>query len=222
MRTFVLVDPRRRPASGAAPSTQRRIDLQPRIERNRTYAMVRAWATVIQRDLQMYALIADIYAGRPVAYTTFLGYDEVAHHSGIERPETLEVLRDVDRHIDRLIARGRATPRAPTSSWCSPTTASRRARRSCERYGKTLEELVRELRQRHGRRPKKATRARRSSTSPRRSSEVAAGDSAGATVVRRATRGRSSDGEVHLGVDSPAVRRGGCPRSSCSPRAAWA
>ena len=68
---------------------------------------MRAWATVIQRDLQVDSLIADMYAGRPVVYTTFLAYDEVAHHSGIERPETLATLRQVDRQMGRIAAAAR-------------------------------------------------------------------------------------------------------------------
>jgi hypothetical protein len=43
-------------------------------------------------------------------YTTFLAYDEVAHHSGLERPDTLAVLRRVDRAIANIAA---AVPHAP-------------------------------------------------------------------------------------------------------------
>ena len=57
---------------------------RPRIKRDWQYALVRAYATVIQLDLQVAAVTADILAGRPVVYTTFLAYDEVAHHSGVE------------------------------------------------------------------------------------------------------------------------------------------
>ena len=70
----------------------RRRDVRPRIKRSLSYAFVRAWGTVVQRDLQVAAVIGDLYAGRPVGYTTFLAYDEVAHHSGIERPDALAVL----------------------------------------------------------------------------------------------------------------------------------
>src|SRR5829696_3995788 len=81
---------------------QRRRDVKPRVHRTFPYPLVRAWTTVIQRDLQVQVLIADLYAGRPVAYTTFLGYDEVAHHSGIERPDTLAALRRIDRQFARI------------------------------------------------------------------------------------------------------------------------
>src|SRR6185295_16233459 len=81
---------------------QKRLDVRPRVHRGFVYSLVRAWATVIQRDLQVEAIIADLYAGLPVAYTTFLAYDEVAHHSGIERHDAVAVLRDLDRQIARV------------------------------------------------------------------------------------------------------------------------
>ena len=96
----------------ASAAQQRRLDVQPRVHRGFVYAIMRAWAAVIQRDLQVEAVIADMYAGRPVTYTTFLAYDEVAHHSGIERPETLLTLRRVDRQLapDRRGGREHAAP----------------------------------------------------------------------------------------------------------------
>ena len=44
---------------------QRRRDIRPRIKRTFSYALVRAWGTVIQRDLQVAAVIGDLYAGPP-------------------------------------------------------------------------------------------------------------------------------------------------------------
>ena len=121
---------------------QRRMDMQPRIKRGFAYALVRAWATVVQRDLQVNSIIADMYAGRPVAYTTFLAYDEVAHHSGIERPETLATLRRVDRQIARIAAASRDAPRAYRFVVLSDHGQSQGAT-FLDRYGLTLEELVR-------------------------------------------------------------------------------
>jgi hypothetical protein len=90
---------------------QVRRDVRPRIKRGWKYALVRAYATVIQLDLQVAAVTADVLAGRPVVYTTFLAYDEVAHHSGIERPDTLAVLRRVDLAIARIAAAVEHAPR---------------------------------------------------------------------------------------------------------------
>jgi hypothetical protein len=89
---------------------QGRRDVRPRIKRSWEYALVRGYATVIQLDLQVAAVTADLLAGRPIVYTTFLAYDEVAHHSGLERPDTLAVLRRVDSAIERIAA---AVPHAP-------------------------------------------------------------------------------------------------------------
>ena len=53
-----------------------------------------------------------MYAGRPVIYTTFLAYDEVAHHSGIERPTTLATLAAASiGRSDALASAAERTPR---------------------------------------------------------------------------------------------------------------
>ena len=80
--------PRRRGPRAPRRAGQVRHDVRPRIGRARAYALIRAWATVVQRDLQVAAVVGDILAGRPTIYTTFLAYDEVAHHSGIERHDS--------------------------------------------------------------------------------------------------------------------------------------
>jgi hypothetical protein len=40
--------------------------------------------------------------GRPAIYATFSSYDEVAHHSGLERVDTLEALRKLDEQFGRI------------------------------------------------------------------------------------------------------------------------
>ncbi|MGZ4200977.1 MAG: phage holin family protein [Thermoleophilaceae bacterium] len=120
---------------------QRRHDVQPRIKRDFAYSLVRAWATVIQRDLQVEAIISDLYAGLPVAYTTFLAYDEVAHHSGIERADTLATLRAVDRQIGRIVAAAEYAPRPYRFVVLSDHGQSQGAT-FLDRYGITLEQLV--------------------------------------------------------------------------------
>ena len=94
------------------------------------YPLLRAFTNVIQRDLEVAATIQDLYAGRPAIYTMFLGYDEVAHHSGVERAETLRELTRIDRQLARLARAAADADRAATRSSCSRTTARLRARRS--------------------------------------------------------------------------------------------
>jgi uncharacterized membrane protein YvlD (DUF360 family) len=125
-----------------AQALQRRRDVHPRIARHRTYAVVRAWATVVQRDLQVAAVVGDMMAGRPVVYTTFLAYDEVAHHSGVERADTLAVLRHVDRQLARVQAAVADAPR-PYKLVVLADHGQSQGATFLQRYGVTLEELVR-------------------------------------------------------------------------------
>jgi hypothetical protein len=120
---------------------QVRRDVRPRIKRDIKYALVRSYATVIQLDLQVAAVTADVLAGRPVIYTTFLAYDEVAHHSGIERPDTLAVLRKVDQAIDRIAAAVEHAPRPYRLVVLSDHGQSQGATFR-QRYGEGLEDIV--------------------------------------------------------------------------------
>ena len=123
---------------------QRRRDVRPRIARGGSYPLVRAFATVIQLDLQVAAVTADVLAGRPVVYTTFLAYDEVAHHSGVERPDTLAVLRRVDRAIARIAATVEHAPR-PYELVVLADHGQSQGATFLQRYGESLEQLVRRL-----------------------------------------------------------------------------
>ena len=143
MRTIVLVA-REVSSELWSASRQRRLDVQPRISRSASYALIRAWATVIQRDLQVNSVVADMYAGRPVAYTTFLAYDEVAHHSGIERPETLATLRQVDRQLNRIATAALHAPREYRFVVLSDHGQSQGAT-FLDRYGESLEALVTDI-----------------------------------------------------------------------------
>ncbi|HEX7290649.1 MAG TPA: alkaline phosphatase family protein, partial [Conexibacter sp.] len=128
-------------AERVAAIEQRRRDVHPRIKRGVSYAFVRAFATVVQLDLQVAAVTADVLAGRPVVYTTFLAYDEVAHHSGVERPDALATLRRVDRAIARIAAAVEHAPRPYELVVLSDHGQSQGAT-FLQRYGETLEQLV--------------------------------------------------------------------------------
>ena len=92
-------------------SRQRRHDVRPRVRRGGLYPFLRAFATVITRDLTTQTLIGDLYVGRSVIYADFVGYDEVAHHSGPERYDALDTLRRLDRDLGRLESAAANAPR---------------------------------------------------------------------------------------------------------------
>ncbi|MFG2388020.1 alkaline phosphatase family protein [Streptomyces lavendulae] len=76
----------------------------PRISRGGLYPLIRAFATVIERDVVVYAVIGDMLAGRTCVYADLVAYDEVAHHSGPHGRDTDQVLARLDRSL-ALIAR---------------------------------------------------------------------------------------------------------------------
>jgi hypothetical protein len=67
--------------------------------------------TVVVRDLIVFGVITDMMKGRPAVYATFSSYDEVAHHSGLERADTLEALRKLDEQFGRIERARKYAPR---------------------------------------------------------------------------------------------------------------
>ena len=94
-----------------AASRQRRRDVRPRGHRGGSYPLLRGAMCVMVRDLVVQAVLADMMAGRPAVYATFASYDEVAHHSGLERHDTLEALRKLDQQFGRIEQARRYAPR---------------------------------------------------------------------------------------------------------------
>ena len=81
-----------------------RRDVRPRGHRGGIYPLMRAALCVFVRELITSGVLTDMMRGRPAVYATFSSYDEVAHHSGLERADTLEALRKLDAqfaHIER-------------------------------------------------------------------------------------------------------------------------
>jgi uncharacterized membrane protein YvlD (DUF360 family) len=95
---------------GAA-ARQRRRDVRPRGHRGGPYPLLRAALCVFIRDLVAFAVIQDMARGVPAVYATFASYDEVAHHSGLERPDTLEALRKLDQRFAMIDRARRYAPR---------------------------------------------------------------------------------------------------------------
>jgi uncharacterized membrane protein YvlD (DUF360 family) len=85
-----------------AAGRERRRDVRPRGHRGGVYPFLRATMCVIVRDLIVYGVLTDMMKGRPAIYATFSSYDEVAHHSGLERDDTLEALRKLDQQFARI------------------------------------------------------------------------------------------------------------------------
>jgi uncharacterized membrane protein YvlD (DUF360 family) len=184
-----------------AQAQQRRRDVQPRITRHRSYAVLRAWATVVQRDLQVAAVVGDMMAGLPVVYTTFLAYDEVAHHSGVERADTLAVLRHVDHQLARVERAAADAPR-PYRLVVLADHGQSQGATFLQRYGITLEELVRSACDATDVQAAAGGEAEAAAYMGAGLTELARDDTAAGRAVKRATRGRRTDGVVAMNADA--------------------
>ncbi|MFH9727316.1 phage holin family protein [Streptomyces sp. NPDC017254] len=114
----------------------------PRVSRGGTYPFVRAFATVVERDVVVSAVMGDMLAGRTAVYADLVAYDEVAHHSGPHGRDTDQVLRRLDRSIALIATVAEHAPRPYrivllSDHGQSPGETFEGA------YGLTLKELVR-------------------------------------------------------------------------------
>jgi len=128
-------------AERRAAARQRRSKAQ-HVDRGGLYPLIRATITVVMRDLVTALLMADIVEGVPVSYATFVGYDEVAHHSGIREPDALAVLRRHDHQLERLERASDQSPR-PYHLVVLSDHGQTQGAPFRQRYGHTLEEVVR-------------------------------------------------------------------------------
>jgi hypothetical protein len=125
----------------------RKNNVQPileKVHRGGIYSILRAVMTVLMRELNIYTLIGDIFASRPSAYATFVGYDEVAHHSGILDPGAFDILRKIDQQFARLESALASAPR-PYHLVILSDHGQTGGATFKQRYGFTLEEYVQQL-----------------------------------------------------------------------------
>ncbi|MFH8798933.1 phage holin family protein [Streptomyces sp. NPDC017936] len=124
-------------------STRARLRKQrPRVARGGLYPFVRAFATVVERDVVVAAVMGDMLAGRTAVYADLVAYDEVAHHSGPLSRDAERVLARLDRALALIENVAEHAPRpyrivVLSDHGQSPGETFR------ARYGLTLGDLVR-------------------------------------------------------------------------------
>ncbi|MER6382928.1 phage holin family protein [Streptomyces sp. NPDC001250] len=124
-------------------STRARLRRQrPRVSRGGLYPFVRAFATVVERDVVVAAVMGDMLAGRTAVYADLVAYDEVAHHSGPCSRDAEKVLRRLDRSLALLHRVAEHAPR-PYHVVVLSDHGQSPGETFHARYGLTLGDLVR-------------------------------------------------------------------------------
>lgn len=120
-------------------------NIRPRIRRTIVYAAVRAGANVVLREAATEILTGEILTGDiDTAYSTFMGYDEVAHHSGVEDEDVWGVLKLIDQQFQSLKTAIELSERDYKLVVLSDHGQSKGATFK-QRYGITLGDYVRKL-----------------------------------------------------------------------------
>jgi uncharacterized membrane protein YvlD (DUF360 family) len=81
---------------------QNRLNVLPRVHRGWTFAGLRAATNVLQRDLNTAVVAEEMRKGTKSIYVDYVDYDEIAHHAGMFRPESLAALDGLDRVLGTL------------------------------------------------------------------------------------------------------------------------
>lgn len=176
--------------------------VEPIMHRGGVYPLLRAATTTALSEMTIAMLIADVERGVPAIYADFVGYDEVAHHSGIAAPESLDTLRRTDEQLRRLLTVVAEAPR-PYYVVVLSDHGQTQGSTFLQRYGLTLDAHVRAL------------AAGASIDAPVLAgeswnnvngmlSEAAADPSRLGRLIARLTKGRTDDGEVALGPTTEA------------------
>ena len=123
----------------------RLLNIHPRISRGIIYIPTRAGTNVFMREINTETLIGDMMVGDiDVAYSTYLGYDEIAHHSGVRDEDVWFALKGMDRQIKRLLDGNKYSPREYQFVIQSDHGQTNGATFK-QRYGESFEDFVKSL-----------------------------------------------------------------------------
>ncbi len=121
------------------------LDIRPRISRGIAYIPTRAGTNVFMREINTETLIGDMMVGDiDVAYSTYLGYDEIAHHSGVRDEDAWFALKGMDKQIKRLLNGNKYSPREYQFVIQSDHGQTNGATFK-QRYGQSFEDFIKSL-----------------------------------------------------------------------------
>jgi len=171
--------------------------VEPSMHRGMPYPVARAATNVALRALSTSLVIEEMYRGTPVIYVDYTDYDEIAHHSGPERGETLDALDGVDLVLGALEKAAADAPRPYKLIVLSDHGQSLGAT-FLQRYGKTLQEVIAE---RMGGASVEAATQPADTWGPVNAalSEAAQAGHVTGAMTRAAFRGRTVDGVIQVG-----------------------
>ncbi len=121
------------------------LNIQPRIKRGVAYIPTRAGTNVFIREINTGTLIGDMMVGDiDVAYSTYLGYDEIAHHSGVRDEDSWYALKGMDKQINRLV-KGNEYSKREYQFVIQSDHGQTNGATFKQRYGESFEDFIKSL-----------------------------------------------------------------------------
>ena len=121
------------------------LNIQPRIRRGLAYIPTRAGTNVFMAEINTGTLVGDMMIGDvDIAYSTYLGYDEIAHHSGIKDIDAWYALKLMDKQIKHLLDGNKYSPRKYEFVIQSDHGQTNGATFK-QRYGESFEDFIKSL-----------------------------------------------------------------------------
>jgi uncharacterized membrane protein YvlD (DUF360 family) len=123
---------------------QARLHIEPRIHRGGSYVLLRGVSNVLLRDLATSLIASHMLHGAPAIFCDYTDYDEIAHHAGPTRAESLRALEGIDEVLRTLERVAEHCKREYHFVVVSDHGQSQGAT-FLQRYGESLEDLVARL-----------------------------------------------------------------------------
>ena len=127
---------------------QKRLAVHPRVHRSWTFAGLRAFSNGLLRDLNTTMVSEELMRGARAIYVDYVDYDEIAHHAGSTRIESLAALTSLDQVLSVLERVADRAPRRYHFVLLSDHGQSQ-GEPFAARYGLDLSELCESLTQSH-------------------------------------------------------------------------
>jgi hypothetical protein len=106
------------------------------------FPLLRIFSNVISREIETFAVLVDIYRGVPAIYATYYGYDEIAHHFGVDSIAAHQSLRDIDNRVAQINRLRRANLSRPYALCVLSDHGLTPSQPFTNRYGQSLGQYI--------------------------------------------------------------------------------
>ncbi|MPY92497.1 MAG: hypothetical protein GEV08_05335 [Acidimicrobiia bacterium] len=178
---------------------QARRGIEPRVDRGGSYILLRAVTNVLMRDLSSALVVRAMVRGAPSIYVDFVDYDEIAHHAGVARAESMDALVGLDRVLGLLERAAVLAPRPYHFVVLSDHGQSQGPTFRQRHDGRGLEDVVRDLLDQRTHVVAATSRAEAWGPANMLLGHEAEGKGVSSTVVRSALDRRARRGPVTVG-----------------------